>query len=659
MNVENQNTHKGNDRQVNNKQQNQNTNGDRQQNQHGDGGNGPQHNTKSFHNRNNKHGKPGGKHNKNNHHFRKKNYNPRNKHNNNGRPQYLSASSKNWANEYKYKILKGDESSSSAKLKVYTVSGVEMVGTNCTVIEYEDDIMIIDVGLGYPDEFLPGVDLLVPNLEYFYQKKDKVRGIVITHGHTDHIGGIQHVIEKLGFPPIYGPKLALELIKLKLQEYGYVNKVQLFPIDGNSSYYLGKFNVNHFKMTHTIPDNYGLSIDTPIGRVVVSSDYKFDSSPYKEAPSDYSKLGKLGDQGVLLLLNESTNAKREGWSESESKIANDIDDIIRESQGRVIIGMFSTMVNRMRQIVELSAKYNKKVAVLGRSLENIVKITHNMGLINVSNGIYIDLETAGRLPEDQVVIIATGSQGEANAALMRIAEDRHNKVQFKPNDTVVFSSSKIPGNEDKIDRLIDLISKKEIRVLTNDNLTLHATGHGHKEDHKLMLQLTKPKFIMPVHGDYTMRNALIDTAKELGYRREDCITVFDGACIEIDANSHKVFGTIESNPLWVEGNRVGNFNKKIIEDRKKLVDEGIIIIGVRHREDGEFNNNDVDIVSKGFFIQEGDNFFNDKLKNELLNYVSNQHDRRPEELKKNIVQFVENEIYKQYEKNALVAVIII
>lgn len=569
---------------------------------------------------------------------------------------YISPRSNNWLTPNSYKF---NSSPSQNKLRIYTISGVEMVGTNCTVFEYENDIVIIDAGLGFPGEFLPGVDSLVPNLTHFYDKVDRIRGIVITHGHTDHIGGLYAIIKKLGFPTIYAPKLAAELIKNKFAEHKLLNQTKIVEIDGDSSYYLGKFHVSHFRMTHTIPDNYGVVLNTPVGRVATTSDYKFDSLPYKEPTSDYGKLGKLGNEGLLLLLDESTNARKSGWSESESEIAKDIENIVRLTRGRTIVGIFSTMVNRVRQIVELAHKYNKKVGILGRSLENMVKITHKMGLLNVDNGVFADLRSLHKIPDDKVIIIATGSQGEPDAALMRIAEDRHQKIKLKSTDTVVFSSSRIPGNEKKIDRLINLIVEKQATVLTNDYLTIHATGHGHKEDHKLMLQLTKPKFILPMHGDFSMRRSVIEIAKELGYPESNTAFVRDGSVVEVDQNSCQVVGQIESTPLWVEGNRVGGFDQRIIDERLLLIDEGVVFIPIKFKESKEYSPADIPIITKGFFVQKNDEYIYKKLPPQVSDLVNGIQEKDKESIQREVIKYVGEKLIKQYDKKPLIVVKII
>lgn len=566
---------------------------------------------------------------------------------------YPTANALNWGNNnsYQFRAEEGVE-----KLKIIPVSGVEMVGTNCTLLEYQNDIMIIDAGVGFPGEMLLGVDALVPNLEYLYDKKDKIRGLVITHGHTDHIGAIHHIIDKIGFPMIYAPRLAAELIREKLKETPYANQVKITEIDGDSSYYLGKFHISHFKMTHTIPDNYGIVIDTPVGRVVTTSDYKFDISPYKESPSDYSKLSKLGDEGVLLLLDESTNAKKKGWSESETDIAKDIEDIIRDANGRVLIGMFSTMVNRIRQVVEIADRHNKKVAVLGRSLETIVKVTHRLGYINVLNNIFVPFDEVTNIPDNQLVIITTGSQGEPNAALMRMANDEHQKVTLKPSDTVVFSSSRIPGNEGKIDRLINLITQKGCKVLTNDYLTLHATGHGHKKDHKLMLQLVKPKFFMPIHGEPSMLRAHKDTAIEQGYVEQNIIMPSNGAVIEVWKDGWQINEKIETTPLWVEGNRVGDFDPEVIEERKMLMDEGVVVVSIKNFNSESLSVNDLEITHKGFFVQRSDEFIKRGLVTSVVERIKQMPDKEKELVRSAVRKQVENELVRQYEKRPVVVV---
>lgn len=558
-----------------------------------------------------------------------------------------------WNSRENYQF-KGYEGS---KLRLIPISGVEMVGTNCTVLEYENDIMIIDAGLGFPGIDETGIDALVPNLSYLYDKLDKIRGLVITHGHTDHIGGLHHIYDKIGFPPIYAPRLAAEMIREKFKETGFADRAKINEIDGDSSYYLGKFHLSHFKMNHTIMDNYGIVIDTPVGRVMTPSDYKFDLTPYKEAPSDYSKLTKLGDEGVLLLMDESTNIKHHGWAPSESAIAHDLEDVIRDSTGRLIIGMFSTMISRIRQVVEISARHNKKVAVLGRSLETNVKISHKLGYIDVSNSAFISMEEVDNYPEDQIVIITTGSQGESNAALMRMAKDEHRRIKLRKSDTVVFSSSRIPGNEGKIDKLINLISEKGCRILTNDYLTLHASGHGCQEDHKLMLQLTKPKFLMPIHGEPSMLAANKEQAMLLGMKEENVILSHNGSVIELWPEGWQIVDTVESTPLWVESNRVGDFDPEIVKERQLMTDEGVIFVAIKNWNQAQIESKDVQIIAKGFFHQTKDTYIKTDLPVSIVESVNRMHgDRDLEQVKGSIFRLVEKELENRYEKKPLIVV---
>ncbi len=569
---------------------------------------------------------------------------------------YQTANATNWNNSsnYQYKNYEG------SKLRIIPISGVEMIGTNCTLLEYENDIMIIDAGLGFPEIDQLGIDTLVPNLSYVYDKLDKVRGIVITHGHTDHIGGLHQIYDKIGFPPIYAPRLAAEMIREKFKETGFAERAKIIEIDGESSYYLGKFHLSHFRMNHTIMDNYGIAIDTPIGRIMTPSDYKFDLTPYKESPSDYSKLTKLGDEGILLLMDESTNIKKPGWAPSESDIAGDLENTIRDAHGRLIIVILSTMISRIRQIMEIAARHNKKVAVLGRSLETNAKISHKLGYIDVTTSTFISIDEIGRHPDDQIIILTTGSQGEPNAALMRMALGEHRKIQLRPSDTVVFSSSKIPGNEGKIDKLINMIAEKGVRILTNDHLTLHASGHGCQEDHKLMWQLTKPKFLMPIHGEPSMLTASKELAMNLGMKEENIILSQDGSIIEIWPDGWQIIDRINSEPLWVEGDRVGDFDPQIIIDRKAMTDEGILIISVKNFTEKQISLQDIEIVSKGLFIQSKDNYLHAELPNSIVETVNRMNpDRDKENVRTNLRRFIEREIENKYKKKPIIIVTLV
>lgn len=567
--------------------------------------------------------------------------------------QYQTANASDWNNIGDYKFAKFEGS----KLRVIPISGVEMIGTNCTVLEYENDIMIIDAGLGFPEYDLTGIDSLVPNLSYVYDKLDKVRGLVITHGHTDHIGGLHQIYDKIGYPTVYAPRMAAEMIKEKFKETPFNDKLKVVEIDGESSYYLGKFKLSHFRMNHTIMDNYGICIDTPVGRVVTPSDYKFDLTPYKETPSDYSKLSKLGDEGVLLLMDESTNIRKPGWSVSESAIANDLENVIRDAHGRLLIGMFSTMISRIRQIIEISVRYNKKIAIFGRSMDTNAKIAHRLGYIDAGNSNLIRQEEVGNYPDDQVVILTTGSQGEPNAALMRMALGEHQKLTLKTSDTVVFSSSRIPGNEAKIDKLINLIADKGCRILTSDALTLHASGHGNQEDHKLMWQLLKPKFLMPIHGEPAMLTASKELAMTLGHKEENIILTRDGTVVEFWPDGWQIAEQIESDPLWVEGDRVGDFDKSIIQERNVMTDEGAIIVALKNFTASQITADDLEVMGKGFFLQNKDTFLSNDLKMLLIEQINRMNPNRDKEtMRSNIRRIIENEVQKKYEKAPLIIV---
>ena len=569
---------------------------------------------------------------------------------------YLPSNSRNWDVNNNYKFFGACDT-----VTIIPVFGLETVGGNCTVIETEEDLIIIDLGIAFPEEGLLGIDGVVPDLSFLTDKINKIRGIVITHGHMDHIGGLPFLYHRLGSPLIFAPKLAGEMIKEKFEE-ARLGEPRVQFVDGDSIYHLGKFRLSHFKVNHTIMDNYGVCIDTPVGRIVHTSDYKFDLTPYKESPSDYSKLSKIGDEGVLLLLDESTNSKFPGWSPSETAIAYDLENTIRDARGRLIIGLFSTMITRVKQISELAQKYGKKVSIIGKSLSTNVKIAHRLGYINVDSSTFIPLEEINKYSDDSVVIVATGSQGEPNAALMKIAIGENKKLKFKPSDTVVFSSSKIPGNELKINNLINLISEKGCKVITSEYVTLHATGHGFSDEHKLMVQLTKPKFIMPIHGEQSMLIANRENVLKLGFPKDNIIMCKDGDIVELRRDKWEITGNIKAGVLWVEGNVSHKPDTKAYEERKMMSQDGIVFCVFKVRSENQALMQRISVYTRGIM---------GKTRNILARSIPRiltPHDERIKEyisnnntsqLKETIQGIIRRYIQKEMGQNPLVEVILI
>lgn len=576
-------------------------------------------------------------------------------------PNYLyqSTNANNWEGNriYKYKELKNQV------IKIIPISGVEMVGANCTVIESDEDLILIDIGLGFPETDLLGIDAIIPNLEYVKNKIHKLRGIIVTHGHTDHIGGIPYLYQSIGSPIIYSPRLAAEMLREKFKELKIQNyKIDI--IDGNSVYYLGKFRISHFRMNHTIMDNYGVCIDTPIGKIVITGDYKFDLTPYKEPPSDYSKLARIGDDKVLVLLDESTNVKNIGWAPSESSIAYDLENIIRDTNGRLIIGLFSTMISRIRQISELSHKYGKKVAVVGKSLQSNISIAYKLGYIDVSNSLFIDLKDINKFSDDSLVILATGSQGEPNSALMKIALDEHENLQLKPTDTIVFSSSRIPGNEQKIDRLINLISEKKCKVITSENLTLHATGHGFSEDHKLMIQLIKPKFIIPIHGDQSMLVANRENAKKLGYRNENIIIPRNGDVIEVKSNNCTIIDNVHKTHLWLENNKIYESNEDAMKERRISSENGFLICVIKkNNKPSKYQPGDIKIIAKGIVNSNLNKIYKieliPKIVEDLKKFTIKKQYHNEHNLQTHVTHLIKKFMINKFNVNPLIEVIVI
>ncbi|MCX8035220.1 MAG: ribonuclease J [Candidatus Dojkabacteria bacterium] len=592
------------------------------------------------------------------------NINRRNKNNYKERENYHSQREKfrinsatNWGENSTYQFQRSD----SEPVKIIPINGLETVGTNCTLIQYKDDIIIIDLGLGLAEYNLPGVDAVVPNLSYLDDKKDKIRGIIITHGHTDHIGALQYLYAELGCPPIHAPRMASEMIKDKFEEAKLKDKLKINQIDENSSYYLGIFRIQHFRMTHTIMDNYGVAIDTPHGKIVTPSDYKFDLSPYKEPPSDYSRLVKLGDEGVLLLLDESTSVKKPGWAPSETTIAKDLEEIIRTAPGRLIIGLFSTMISRVRQITEIAFKYNKKIAILGKSIKTNLDIAHRLGYINVSSSTYISPKEINKYPDNQIIILSTGSQGEPDSALIKLAQNEYKNVYLKPTDTVLFSSSRIPGNELRIDALINELVLKGCKVITSEYMMVHASGHGCKEDHRLMITLTRPKFVMPIHGDPSMRQANKDLLLEMGYRSDEVILVNNGQIVELWSDRWQLGDSVDVSPLWIEGYKLGKFDSNIVEERKALINDGLLSITIKLRNNnGKYQTENIQVQTVGMFIEIHDSYIKQELKHEIINQISQINSNVSTEFFiKTIRHFVLQKIREKYNKSPYILITVI
>ncbi|MCB0749575.1 MAG: ribonuclease J, partial [Ignavibacteriae bacterium] len=502
---------------------------------------------------------------------------------------------------YRNKRIFGNNTS---KLKIIPIAGLEFIGANCTAFEFDNDIVVIDAGLGFPTQEMYGVDFVIPNNKYFIQNKNKIKGLVITHGHLDHIGAIPYLIEDLGFTTIYASQFAKELIlqKFKYDKPDLLGKITIKTINKESKLSLGNFKLEFFGVNHSIPESMGVFINSPVGTVVHTGDFKFDNAPINEPIAEYAKIAQIGSKGVLCLLSDSTNSYKEGHCLSESEISKKLDTVIGEVQGRVVIATFASMVNRVLELLKIAQKYNRKVFISGSSMKTAISTAIKIGYAKFPKELFISGQDINKLPANKVMILATGSQGEPLAALGRMARNEHKDVKVIPGDTVILSASVIPGNGAVIQKLIDMLSKLGANVYHNEIMNLHTTGHGHKEEQKLMINLVQPKFFMPVHGFRSFLSAHGQTAQQVGIKTENIIIAGDGDVIEFDSNSWKKAGKITAKPLNVSGSVVGDVGNIILEDRQQLANYGVVVYTLFMDKNTKALIKEPSITSRGFIF---------------------------------------------------------
>lgn len=493
------------------------------------------------------------------------------------------------------------------KLKVVIVGGAEEVGRNMTMLEYGNDIMIIDIGLQFPEEDMPGIDYIIPNITYFKGKEKNIRGVIITHAHYDHIGGIPHIADKLGNPPMYGLPLTNAIIK-KRQEDFKTGVLNIHDVKIDDKLQLGVFGVEFFHLNHNIPDSMGVVIRTPVGNIIHTGDWKFDYQPSgQDKPADLAKIARLGAEGVLALLSDSTNAGQQGHQLSEFDIGKTLHGIIGEAQGRVIAGTFASLLMRIAQIIEIAEKLGKKVALDGYSLKSNVEIAKQLGYIKADPKTFIDIREVDDYPPNKIVICCTGAQGEKNAALMRIANNEHRSVRILKGDTVIFSSSVVPGNERSVQRLKDTLFRKGAEVFHYQMMDVHAGGHARNEDIKLMIRLLSPKYYVPIEGNHFLLCYNAKVAKSIGFPSENTFIPDNGQIMEFTKDGKAVLTDkkIPADYVFVDGFGVSDESSIVLRDRQVLAEDGmIVIIATVDTHTGELLHNP-DIISRGFvFLKE-------------------------------------------------------
>ena len=485
------------------------------------------------------------------------------------------------------------------RLRVIPLGGLGEIGKNMMVMEYEDDIIVIDAGLMFPKEEMLGIDLVIPDINYLLENQEKIRGIIITHGHEDHVGALPYLLPQLKVP-VYSTKLTWGLISVKLKERKALSGAELKVIVPGERVTLGKFRIEFFSVCHSIPDSVGIVIYTPVGTIVHSGDFKLDYTPVDGKPTDLSRLAQLGVQGVLLLLSDSTYAELPGYTPSERVVGETLDHVMGEASGRVIVTTFSSLISRIQQVINSAAKYQRRVFVVGRSMSDTVRVALELGYLNAPDGILARLDELRGMPHNKIVFVTTGSQGEPTSALVRMANRDHRQVHITRGDTVVISATPIPGNEALINRALDNLFKQGAQVLYDKVAPVHVHGHASEEELKLLLTLVKPKFFMPIHGEYRHLSLHAKLAESIGVPKENTFVLEDGDVLELSPQVAKVTGKVTSGNVYVDGLSVGDVGSVVLRDRRMLSRDGMVVVIIAvNRQTGKLVGRP-DIVSRGF-----------------------------------------------------------
>lgn len=549
---------------------------------------------------------------------------------------------------------------SKSKLKVIPLGGLNEIGKNMTAIEYENDIIVIDCGLTFPEDEMLGVDLVIPDITYLEKNKDKVKALVITHGHEDHIGAVPYFLKKLNVP-VYGTKLTLGLISTKLVEHHLEKTATLKCVKARDVVNIGKFKVEFIHVTHSIADSTAIAVTCPVGTIIDTGDFKVDFTPINEDVMDFERFIELGKQGVLLLMADSTNVLRPGYTMSEKSVGAEFDKIFMNCNKRIIVATFSSNIHRIQQIVNSAVKYGRKIALAGRSMINVMTVATDLGYIAAPEGTIIDIDKIGLYNPEQLVIITTGSQGEPMSALVRMAAGEHRKVNITPDDLVIFSASAIPGNEKSIGKVTDDLEKLGAEIIYNKLADVHVSGHACQEELKLMLSLVKPKYFMPIHGEYRFLKKHAEIAESLGIPKENIFISSNGRCLELTPNSAKLTTQVPSGVVLVDGLGVGDVGNIVIRDRQQLSENGMIIIVVTLDRKNLRIVSGPDIVTRGFvYVRESESLMEEIKEIARKELVECQESNITEwaTIKSNVRDKLEEFIYSKTKRQPMILPII-
>ena len=536
-------------------------------------------------------------------------------------------------------------------LRIIPLGGLGEVGANMMAYEYDNQILVVDTGLMFPENDMLGIDYIIPDFTYLKQNRDKVKGIVITHGHEDHTGGIRHVLEEIN-APIYSTPLTQGLLEVKLAKSGMMQRAKLDTVHAGDSRKIGPFTVDFFHVCHSIPDAVGLGIDSPAGLVVHTGDYKFDHTPVDNWPTDYAKLAELQSRGVMALLADSTNAERPGWTPSERVIDDAFDRVFREAKGRIIIASFASLVSRMQQVANTTRRYNRKMAFAGTSMVDNARIARKLGYLEIPDAEMVSLEEGLNLPDDRVAIMVTGSQGEPTSILGRLSTGSHRQIEVKRGDTVVLSSHPIPGNEENVYRTINQLFARGANVIYESLAPVHVSGHASQEEMKLMMHLTRPKYFIPIHGELRQLRQHAQLARQVGIPEENINVLMNGQSVEFHNGEMKLGERIPTSYVFVDGSGVGMVNPEVMKEREVLSQDGVVVVNLAMDKFTGRVSSAPDVVSKGFIaLSESDDLVR-ILREKIATTAAHANGN----LKSDLEKVVGNTIYSEVRRRPVVIV---
>ena len=537
-------------------------------------------------------------------------------------------------------------------LRIIPIGGLGEVGKNMTIYEYGNNILIVDAGIMFPENDMIGIDYIIPDFEHYLKDKTHlVRGIIFTHGHEDHIGAIKHLLEEVNVP-IYATKLTRGLIEVKLSRHGLVHKADLRTVNAGDRIQIGPFKIDFFHVCHSIPDAVGLGIETPAGLIVHSADYKFDHTPVDNWPTDYAKLAEFAERGVLALLAESTNATEPGWTKSERVIDRALDEVFEKAEGRILVATFASLISRMQQVAKAAERHGRKIAFTGRSMVDNMKMARELGYVDFPERLEVSIEKALSLPDKQVVLMVTGSQGEPRSIMGRLANGTNRKFNVRKGDTIVLSSQIIPGNEESVFRTINNLFRRGADVVYESIAPVHVSGHASQEEMKLLLHLVRPKYLIPIHGELRMLKQHAKLAEEVGINKEKIFVVENGQIIEFVDGKLQLGQRIPGDYIFVDGSGVGDVDRSIVRERETLGRDGILVIDVViTKENGQLIGNP-NILTRGFMLPEELDTMIDGLKRQIKKTVK----KTTKELESEIIRSVKSYLYKETKRSPFIFV---